>query len=229
MHWYHLKSKSVTHRISTRRWMVFAWLPEQKSTHDLRSCLGGAVKMANTCSIVRSAMVVGLTATVALLTGLPAASADELADLRANQELLQRRIDQLAQAQIPATGGVPGAGTPAGTGAQAAPGAASVGGSFPRSFLIPGTDTSIRLSGFIDLTGLYFLQGANSGNPGTPSTNAGQNGNLNSVPIGLQFVPGLGTVQPQASHSRGNGVFEWSPQQTRWNIETRTPTAWGEA
>jgi len=59
----------------------------------------------------------GLTATIALLTGLPTAKADELADLRANQELLQRRIDQLAQ--VPAVGTVPGAGTPAGTGSQA--------------------------------------------------------------------------------------------------------------
>ena len=83
------------------------------------------------------------TAMVALLTGLPPASADELADLKANQELLQRRIDQLAQAQLPATGGVPGAGTPPGIpGMQAAPGQPSLGGSFPRSFLIPGTDTS---------------------------------------------------------------------------------------
>ena len=48
-------------------------------------------------NIGRAAAIGGLAATVALLTGLPAASADELADLRANQELLQRRIDQLAQ------------------------------------------------------------------------------------------------------------------------------------
>ena len=48
-------------------------------------------------------------------------------------------------------------------GTQPIPGQAIVGGSFPRSFLIPGTDTSIRVGGFIDLTGLYFLQGANSG------------------------------------------------------------------
>src|SRR5215467_3971153 len=169
----------------------------------------------------------GLTATIALLTGLPAAHADELADLRANQELLQRRIDQLAQ--IPATGGVPGAGTSAGTGAQAAPGAPSLGGSFPRSFLIPGTETSIRLGGFVDLTGLYFLQGANSGNPGTPSSNAGQNGNLNSIPLGQVFIPGAGSVAQSANHSRGNGVFMFSPQQSRINIETRTPTAWGES
>jgi hypothetical protein len=167
----------------------------------------------------------GLTAAIALLTGLPAPKADELADLRANQELLQRRIDQLAQAPGATGGNAP---VPA-FGAAPIPGQAITGGSFPRSFLIPGTDTSIRLGGFVDLTGLYFLQGANSGNPGTPSSNSGQNGNLNSVPIGQQFVPGLGNVAQAANHSRGNGVFEWSPQQSRINIETRTPTAWGES
>src|SRR5262245_38473648 len=173
------------------------------------------------------AAIGGLTATIALLTGLPAASADELADLRANQELLQRRIDQLAQAGLP--GQKIGPGVPGAMGAEPTPGAALIGGSFPRSFLIPGTDTSIRIGGFIDLTGLYFLQGANTGNPGTSTSNSGQNGNLNGVPIGPQFVPGLGNVAPSVQNSRGNGVFEWSPQQSRINFETRTPTAWGEA
>ncbi len=51
----------------------------------------------------------GLTATVALMAGLPAANADELADLRANQELLQRRIDQLAQETKEFPGGAGGA------------------------------------------------------------------------------------------------------------------------
>jgi len=171
------------------------------------------------------AAIGGLTATIALLTGLPAASADELADLRANQELLQRRIDQLAQ--LPPTKAFPG--TPGAMGTEAVPGVPMAGGSFPRSFLIPGTDTSIRIGGFIDLTGLYYLQGQNNVNPGTPSSNAGQNGNLNTVPIGQQFVPGLGPVPQTLNHSRGNGVFTMSPQQSRINIETRTPTAWGES
>src|SRR5215472_17259221 len=103
-------------------------------------------------NIGRAAALGGLTAVTALLTGLPAASADELADLRANQELLQRRIDQLAQAQLPASGGAPGGGIAGPMGAEATPGASLVGGSFPRSFLIPGTNTSIRLGGFVDLT-----------------------------------------------------------------------------
>ena len=48
-------------------------------------------------TIATMAALGGFTAAVALLSGLPAAKADELADLRANQELLQQRIDQLAQ------------------------------------------------------------------------------------------------------------------------------------
>src|SRR5690242_21680316 len=95
------------------------------------------------------AAIGGLTAAIALMTG-PPVNADELDDLRANQELLQRRIDQLAQLPRSKIG-------PSGTGGTAygtapVPGAALVGGSFPRSFLIPGTDTSIRVGGFVDLT-----------------------------------------------------------------------------
>jgi Porin subfamily len=174
------------------------------------------------------ATIGGLTAAIALLAGLPAASADELADLRANQELLQRRIDQLAQAQIPPSRVSPGIAPAMGT--QPTPGAALVGGSFPRSFLIPGTDTSIRVGGFVDLTAMYFLNGGNNGNPGTPTSNALQNGNLEAIPLnGPIVVPGLAPQAQSAQHSRGNGLFEFSPQQSRINIETRTPTAWGES
>src|SRR5207302_11409073 len=131
--------------------------------------------------------------------------------------------DQLAQG-IPPSRVSPGIAPAMGT--EPIPGQAIIGGIFPRSFLIPGTDTSIRVGGFIDLTGLYFLQGANTPIPGTMSSNSGQNGNLNSVPLNGGVVPGLGNVAPSANHSRGNGVFSWSPQQTRFNVETRTPTAW---
>ena len=44
----------------------------------------------------------------ALATGLSTARADEIADLRANQQLLQQRIDQLAQVPPPPPAGGPG-------------------------------------------------------------------------------------------------------------------------
>jgi hypothetical protein len=172
-----------------------------------------------------------LTATIALLTGLPAARADELADLRANQELLQRRIDQLAQrdVSVPRGGGIPGA-----YGTEPISGQPIIGGSFPRSFLIPGTDTSIRVGGFVDETIDYWLQ---NGPPnGTQTTTLGATGNIGvqNLDVHGQTVPGLngaanGVVPVQIGHSRGNGVFSQSPRESRLNVETRTPTAWGES
>ena len=180
-------------------------------------------------NIGRAAAIGGVAATVALLTGLPAASADELADLRANQELLQRRIDQLAQAP---TGGVTGRTGPAGE--APVPGAGMVGGSFPRSFLIPGTDTSIRVGGFVDETFDYYFQGGPVNGP--QSTTVGATGNLEVIPLNVHSnsivsgFPTPGNIVPgQVQNSRGNGVFLQSPRETRLNVETRTPTAYGEA
>jgi hypothetical protein len=181
--------------------------------------------MIRTRDVGACAMIGGLTAVIALLTGLSAANADELADLRANQELLQRRIEQLAQG-TKAYPGVPG---PLGT--EPAPGVPLAGGSFPRSFLIPGTDTSIRIGGFVDITGLDFLTGGGNVNNARPGTNSGQNGTVPGLPLDFKggSVPGLGVVPASIAHSRGNNIFEFSPQQTRLNVETRTPTAWGES
>src|SRR6266478_1079410 len=126
-------------------------------------------------NIGRAAALGGLTATIALLTGLPAASADELADLRANQELLQRRIEQLAQrdVSVPRGGGIPGA-----YGTEPISGQPIIGGSFPRSFLIPGTDTSIRVGGFVDETLDYWVTNGTNAINGNQTTTVGINGNL---------------------------------------------------
>src|ERR1700738_4843866 len=128
---------------SIGRWIVPEAHTRSTSTCDFRGWSPGErLTMTRTRTIGTFAAIGGLTATIALLTGLPTANADELADLRANQELLQRRIDQLAQGAPPgATGG--SAPVPA-FGAAPIPGQPIIGGSFPRSFLVPGTDTSIR-------------------------------------------------------------------------------------
>src|ERR1700724_4169084 len=80
-----------------------------------------------------------------LATGLSTVRADELADLRANQELLQRRVDQLAQAG-PSVG--PG------------PGGAVMAGSFPRSFVVPRTEVSMRIGGQGVGSVLWYIKGA---------------------------------------------------------------------
>ena len=179
-------------------------------------------------NVVKAALG-GLTATIALLTGLPRINADELADLRAmqtnlrdNQELLQQRIDQLAQTSPKLMR--PGEPGPAGV--------AMIGGSFPRSFLIPGTDTSIRVGGFTDLTIDYWLSGGPAN--GNATTTVGSTGQLQVIPLNIhgQTVPGFPTpgnaVPVNTAASRGH-VFWMSPRESRLNVETRTPTALGEA
>src|SRR4051794_13407624 len=98
--------------------------------------------MTNGRNLASISAIVACALSVPMAIGPYSAQADEMSDLRANQQLLQQRLDQLAQ--IPAPGSPYPGGPPATTA-----GAGIVGGSFPRSFLVPGTDTSIRVGGEI--------------------------------------------------------------------------------
>jgi len=108
------------------------------------------------------AAIGGSAVAIMLLTGFFAAKADEVSDLRANIELIQRRINQLAQAPAapPLTGPVVPNYGPQVQGAG--PGQPVVSGSFPRSFLIPGTDTSLRIGGIAWVDALYYIKGAST-------------------------------------------------------------------
>jgi hypothetical protein len=70
---------------------------------------------------------------------------------------------------------------------------------------------------------------------GTQTTTVGNNGRALTAPLDVhgQTIPGFPTVGSfvpvDVQHSRGNGVFSMSPRETRLNVETRTPTAWGES
>jgi hypothetical protein len=192
------------------------------------------------------AAIGGLTATIALLSGLPAARADELSDLRANQQLLMRRIEQLeAQQRAP---GAAGPVTPSAERYQSLGGGGQVqngtpqewsaagpgGGSFPRSFLIPGTDTSIRIGGFARGNAVYYMSGApatNGSNSGgsVGSTTVAATGTLPGVSLDAHGKVANGAVQVTAAqHSRGH-AFNMTAKESRIGFETRTPTAWGEA
>src|SRR6516164_8446178 len=148
------------------------------------------IRRRNLCSV---AAIGGAGATLALLAGSSMAGADELADLRANQELLQKRIDQLSQAapgSVPIPGQyVPGYGPPSGT---PGPNQPVISGSFPRSFLVPGTDTSIRIGGFANVVAQWYASGANQGgslndqggiNNNTFFDGPGGTGNLPNIPL----------------------------------------------
>jgi hypothetical protein len=172
-----------------------------------RKLTGGMMKNGRNIAIT-AAIAWVLSAPVAV--GPQAARADELGDLRANQQLMQERIDQLAQAKAP--------GNPYGVGVGPGPTTVQMmGGSFPRSFLIPGTDTSIRVGGEARLNVLHWIDG---GNPnGVHNTNAGSTGQSGVIPLS----------NSGAARTRSDHVTIISPAQSKINVETRTPTAWGEA
>lgn len=100
--------------------------------------------MAISRFISATVATIGAVAVIVLSVGTPSGAADELSDLRANSELLQRRLDEIHRTPTnsPSAGDFNGGG--------GFNGAAAGGGSFPRSFLIPGTDTSVRVGGTVN-------------------------------------------------------------------------------
>jgi hypothetical protein len=96
---------------------------------------------------------------------------------------------------------------------QAVPG----GGSFPGSFLVPGTNTSIKIGGFAKGALIYDASGVeNNGSTGTvPSFEP------NSV------VPGTIPLNGSAAHQL-HGATHITARQSQFNFDARTPTAWGE-
>jgi hypothetical protein len=161
--------------------------------------------------IVTIAALGGTTAALAMLTGLAGARAD---DLKANQQLLDTRVDQLA-----AVGQQPGAGNQFSVDQNPAAGGAVSAGSFPRSILIPGTDTSIKIYGEIDEVIDYWMSGGGAAvNTSPANTTVGDNGFAQSSPL-----------HNSVAAARGGGFFQQSPRQSKLGFETRTPTPFGEA
>jgi hypothetical protein len=157
--------------------------------------------------ILGTAAAIGGLAAFALLTGVPNAKADEVSDLRANNDLLQQRLDQVAQAANNGPSRLFSADEKASV-------VAATAGSFPRSFLIPGTDTSLRVGGNITWIADYYLEG---GQPNTSpwNTTIGANGSTHSIGI--------------TGNPRGSNSFGESMRQSKLSVETRTPTPYGEA
>jgi hypothetical protein len=111
----------------------------------------GELSMVSERNPAAVAAIGGLTvAIMLLLAGLAAAtpsSADELSDIRANQQLLKQQLDQLSQPPSPGSAAeTPGGGSGERTPPDQPP---LIGGSFPRSFLIPDTNTSVTVGGSV--------------------------------------------------------------------------------
>ncbi len=137
---------------------------------------------------LRTALL-GSGAAIALLAASGPVAADEIDDLRAQINALQ---DQVSQIQADETA------TP-----RVAPAAAVNAGSKPKSWQLPGTNTSMSIGGYAKLDAIYDL-------------NADQGPNLSD-----------GAAEgSQAANKQGH--MRLHARQSRLFVKTWTPTDWGE-
>jgi hypothetical protein len=123
----------------------------------------------------------------------------------------------------------PAAGKP--TPRPPAPEGSVVAGSFPRSFVLPGTDVSLRIGGLVTGSVLWYLKGAQIGgalnNQGGSSENytdgQGGNGNLGSIPLNGVPAPGAAGF----AHSRSS-TWDFSGKTSRFFLDARAPSPYGE-
>lgn len=92
--------------------------------------------------------------------------------------------------------------------------AAPGGGSFPGSFIVPGSETSFAVHGFIQFDAVHDF-----GPHGGP---------LSANGLTAEALEGPGVSAAELAAHTSNGGTAMSVNDTRLNIETRTPTAYGE-
>ncbi|MFI4986821.1 MAG: DcaP family trimeric outer membrane transporter, partial [Alphaproteobacteria bacterium] len=107
---------------------------------------------------------------------------------------LQSRLDQLEKQKASVE-----------TTQAAAPADAVIGGDYPGSWKLPGSDTSMSIHGYTKADFIYDF-----------NTNLGDTFNASAIP----------GSKTSGQHQGGN--FHFGARQSRFNIETRTPTDWGQ-
>jgi hypothetical protein len=178
----------------------------------------GGVKMSGTQGL--KTILLGSVGVLALSIG--PVFADELTDLKSkvNQQdnviqQLQQRLDQIEkektqdtdqalQSDPDDTQAQVSQGVRVAPSSEAGPADAVVGGAFPGSFKLPGSDTSIGIHGFVQADFIYDL----------------------NQPLGDTFQSSkLAATHAAAQHE--GGQFRFSSRQSRLSFESRTPTDYG--
>lgn len=126
------------------------------------------------------------------------AQASELDELKAQLDQLTRRIAQIETERQAAR-------APAAT---SQPAAAVTAGDFPGSYKLPGTDTSVKIGGFVNVSFNHDFDGFMDRN--------------NYEYFAVPAIPLRGSVRDKRE---GRSFFD--ARYTRLNFETRTPTGYG--
>lgn len=138
---------------------------------------------------------------IALGLGTPvgATRADELQDLKAQIEALQRKVAELEQKQEKAERN------------QAAnPDDVVTGGAARGSFKLPGSNTSVTLGGYVKLDAVFS----------NPSTGVDAKGDLSLDPNAIQVGPGAGANE--------RNQVKFGARESRLFVKTSTPTTLGD-
>src|SRR5207237_5147512 len=130
--------------------------------------------------------------------------------------------------QAPQVPAAPPPGGPAGPRGPVRP------GSFPRSFVIPGTEVSLRIGGQGVGSVVWYLKGQAVGGAlsGQGSLNEtytdgqGGTGNLSAIPLNTHTFANVG-APVGFSHSRSS-EWDFSGKQSRVFLDARTPSPYGE-
>jgi len=140
------------------------------------------------------AALLGSGAAVAMMAASAPVAADEMQDLKAQIEALQVQLDSLESRQAVSD-----------SRGTVAPAAAVEAGSKPKSWLLPGTNTSMNIGGYAKLDLIYDF-----------GPDVGDSFSFSGLPVRLT-----------AAGARQN-VFRLHAKQSRVWFKTWTPTDWGE-
>lgn len=138
------------------------------------------------------------SAAIPLAFAMPV-QADELSEMKAQLQALQKRIGELEARQAQA---------PAPQPEQAPASEAVTGGDFPNSFKLPGSDTSVKIGGYVRVDAVKQFGGDFGGT------------RSDATALAPLRSSGLGA-------SAQDGGFGLTANRSRVNLETRTPTRFG--
>ena len=138
-------------------------------------------------------VLLGSGAAVALLAS--PAVAGEVSDLKSQIEALQNRLDQVETQQTRIEERQE----------SVAPANAVVGGDFPGSWKLPGSDTSISFSGYVKGDFIYDL-----------GRDVGDSFVVSSIPVDNSMA------------ANADGNVRLHARQSRFRFDSRTPTDWGQ-
>lgn len=149
-----------------------------------------------------------LSAAIGLMCSMALpAQADELSDLKAQMNKLMQKIESLEARQN--TTAEKQAATDAKLAAAPAPTS-----SRPGTFQIPGTETTVKLGGFVQLEASKELDGTFGGQTYSAFV---------PFSVGTGGIPYDDTVQAR----REDGQMQWEARNTRLNLDINSPTSYG--